>query len=42
MEMARRQVQAAAEAARQRMNSPEFQQKMDALRCQMRDMIRLD
>jgi len=42
MEMARRQVQAAAEAARQRMNSPEFQQKMDALRCQMRDMMRLD
>lgn len=42
METARRQVQAAAEAARQRMNSPEFQQKMDALRCQMRDMMRLD
>ena len=42
METARRQVQAAADAARQRMNSPEFQQKMDALRCQMRDMMRLD
>jgi membrane-associated protease RseP (regulator of RpoE activity) len=42
METARRQVQAAAEAARMRMNSPEFQEKMDALRCQMRDMMRLD
>jgi C-terminal processing protease CtpA/Prc len=42
MEMARRQVQAAADAARANMNSPEFQQKMDALRCQMRDMMRLD
>jgi hypothetical protein len=42
MEMARRQVQAAADAARANMNSPDFQQKMDALRCQMRDMMRLD
>jgi C-terminal processing protease CtpA/Prc len=42
METAQRQVQAAAEAARERINSPEFQEKMDRLRVQMRDMMRLD
>ncbi len=42
MEMARRQVQAAADAARLRMDSPEFRQKMEELRCQMRDMMRLN
>jgi membrane-associated protease RseP (regulator of RpoE activity) len=42
METAQKQVQAAAEAARLRMNSPEFQEKMDRLRMQMRDMMRLD
>lgn len=42
MEEARKQVQAAAEAARCQMNSPELRQKMDELRQQMRDMMRLD
>lgn len=42
IETAQRQVQAAAEATRQRMNSPEFQKKMDQLRMQMRDMMQLD
>jgi membrane-associated protease RseP (regulator of RpoE activity) len=42
IETAQKQVQAAADAARERMNSPEFQQKMDRLRMQMRDMMRLD
>jgi membrane-associated protease RseP (regulator of RpoE activity) len=42
METARRQVQAAADAACQRMDSPEFRQKMDELRLQMRNMMRLD
>jgi membrane-associated protease RseP (regulator of RpoE activity) len=42
METARRQVEAAADAARQRMASPEFRQKMEELRCQMRNMMRLD
>jgi membrane-associated protease RseP (regulator of RpoE activity) len=42
IETAQRQVQAAAEAARERMNSPEFQQRMDRLRMQMRDMMQLD
>jgi len=42
METARRQVQAAAEAARQRMDSPEFCEKMDQLRSQMRNMMRLN
>ena len=42
METARHQVQAAAEAARYRIDSPEFRQKMDELRTQMRNMVRLD
>jgi hypothetical protein len=42
METARHQVQAAAEAARCRIDSPEFRQKMDELRTQMRNMVRLD
>ena len=42
METARRQIQAAADAACQRMDSPEFRQKMDELRLQMRNMMRLD
>ena len=42
MEEARRQVQAAADAARCRMDSPEFRQKMEELRKQMQNMMRLD
>jgi len=42
MDEARKQVQAAADAARCRMDSPEFRQKMDELRQQMRNMMRLD
>jgi len=42
MEVAQKQVLAAAEAARLRMNSPEFQEKIDRLRMEMRDMMRLD
>lgn len=42
MEEARKQVQAAADAARCQMNSPEFRQKMDELRQQMHNMMRLD
>jgi serine protease Do len=42
METARRQVQAAADAARLQMDSPEFRQKMEELRCQMRNMMRLN
>ena len=42
MEMARRQVQAAADAARMRMDSPEFRQKMEELHQQMRNMMRLN
>ncbi|MBS1800272.1 MAG: PDZ domain-containing protein [Acidobacteria bacterium] len=42
METAQRQVQAAADATRQRMNSPELQQKMEHLHIQMRDMMQLD
>lgn len=42
MNQTRRQVMAAAEAARQRMNSPEFRKKVDALHQQMQDMMRLD
>jgi C-terminal processing protease CtpA/Prc len=42
MEQAQKQLRAAAEAARDRMNSPELQQQMDKLRMQMRDMMRLD
>lgn len=42
MEMARRQVAAAAEAMRQRADSPELRQKMDLLHEQMRNMMRLD
>ena len=42
METAQRQVQAAAAAARETMNSPELQQQLDRVRVQMRDMMRLD
>jgi hypothetical protein len=42
IETARLQLRAAAAAARERMNSPEFKQQMDKVRVQMRDMIRLD
>ena len=42
MEMARREVQAAADAARMRMDSPEFRQKMEELHQQMRNMMRLN
>jgi serine protease Do len=42
MEEARKQVQAAADAARCQMNSPEFRQKMDELRQQMHNIMRLD
>ena len=42
MDVARKQVQAAAESARQSVNSPEFRQRMDDLRCRMREMMRLD
>jgi C-terminal processing protease CtpA/Prc len=42
IETAQKQVRAAAEAARDRTNSPEFQQKMDHLRMQMRDIMQLD
>ncbi|WP_260706842.1 PDZ domain-containing protein [Edaphobacter flagellatus] len=42
MTEARKQVTAAASAARTRLNSPEMQQKMACMRAQMRDMMRLD
>jgi hypothetical protein len=42
MEQTRRQVTAAAEAARQRLNSPELREKMNSLHQQMRNMVRLD
>jgi len=42
IETAQKQVHAAAEAANQRVHSPEFQQEMDRLRMQMRDALRLD
>lgn len=42
MTQARKQVAAAADAARTRINSPELQQKIVCLRVQMRDMMRLD
>jgi hypothetical protein len=42
METARKQVQAAADAARERMDCPEFRRKMDALRMQMQDLTRMN
>ncbi len=42
MEMAHRQLSAAADAMRQRVDSPELRQKMDLLHEQMRNMMRLD
>ena len=42
IETAQRQVRAAAAATRERVNSPEFQQKMDRFRMQMRDLMQLD
>lgn len=42
MEIARRQLVMAAEAARLRMDSPEFRDRMNALHHQMRSVMRLD
>jgi len=42
MQIAHRQVAAAAQAARLRVDSPEFREKVTALHAQVRDMMRLD
>jgi len=42
MQIARRQVRAAAEAARQHMDSPELRDRVGALHDQMRNVMRLD
>jgi serine protease Do len=42
LQIARRQVMAAAEAARKRMNSPELRDRMNSMHDQMRDAMRLD